>query len=213
MSASSAWSVTSVPDPRRALFAFDQAVDRLAEEAAFLGAGNDRQAARYLADACTALAESRTTMHELEALSSDPLLKKRARRRLHALAVDVAQAGLRDAEHVAVTARRLSGRLAPPAQIGWGDTLRVQTTRATAWGVEKWTGSPLARAELRSTKTAADTRATRDAIVERGRVPAAHPRRRRLYVAGSAIAVTAVSTASLAVYGAWSLLGLLFGIG
>ncbi|WOF24624.1 hypothetical protein N8K70_08220 [Microbacterium betulae] len=205
--------MTGVPDPRRAVFAFDQAVDRLAEEAAFVGAGEDRQAARYLADACSALSESRTAMHELEALASDPGLKKRARRRLHALAVDVAQTGLRDAERVAGTARRLSARLAPIAQIGWGDALRTQTARATAWGVEKWTGSPLARAELRSTRTASEALATRDVIVERGRVPAAHSRRRRLYATGSAIAVTAVGTASLAVYGAWSLIGVLFGLG
>ncbi|WP_456283263.1 hypothetical protein [Microbacterium sp. JZ101] len=136
-------------DARRAVFAFDQAVDALAEESAFLSVGPDRQAARYLADAHRTLDGVRTSMHRIAARASDAGLRKGARRRLQALAADLAQAGLRDAEHARAAAQRLRATAVAPTG-SWGATLRHQTARATAWGVEKWTGSPLAPVELRA---------------------------------------------------------------
>ncbi|MDR6876122.1 hypothetical protein [Microbacterium barkeri] len=199
-------------DARRAVFAFDQAVDALAEESAFLSVGPDRQAARYLADAHRTLDGVRTSMHRIAARASDTGLRKGARRRLQALAADLAQAGLRDAEHARAAAQRLRAAAVAPTG-GWGATLRHQTARATAWGVEKWTGSPLAPVELRSTKAAALAESSADAIAQRGRAPARSRVRTWLIVAGSAAAAAVIGGASLAVYGAWSLIGLLFGAG
>lgn len=199
-------------DARRAVFAFDQAVDALAEESAFLAVGPDRQAARYLADAHRTLDEVRTAMHRIAARASDTTLRKRARRRLQAIAADLAQAGLRDAEHARAAAQRLRATSAAPPG-GWSATLKTQTARATAWSVEKWTGSPLAPVELRSTRAAALAQTSADAIALRGRAPARSRVRTWLIVAGSAAAAAVIGGASLAVYGAWSLIGLLFGAG
>ncbi|GAA3657139.1 hypothetical protein [Microbacterium marinilacus] len=197
-------------DPRTAVFAFDQVVDRIAEEAGFLALGANRQAARYLADAHAALAQARDTMHRIEAGASDPMLRRSAQRRMHALAVSIAEAGLRDADHVAATAYRLN---TPALQqsAGWGTTLRTHTAKVTAWSVQKWTGSPLASAELRS--SAAVTQAVRavEPIVRRGQVRRTTPATRAWRRAG--IATAAVGGSGLALYGAWSLIAPLLGLG
>ncbi|MGW9113176.1 hypothetical protein [Microbacterium sp. NPDC055683] len=199
-----------IADDRRALYAFDEAVEGLAEEAGFLAAGPNRQAARYVEHATSVLAEVRTTAHRLAAAGDDPMLRKSARRRMRALARSVADAGQRDAEHIArgVAHLRVDGDAAP----GWGGALRTQAARAAAWGVEKWTGSPLATAELRSPRAAAEADRTALAISERGRAPV-RPRARTWIAIGLSAAGAAAVGASLAVYGAWSLVGVLFGAG
>lgn len=196
-------------DPRTAVFAFDQAVDRIAEEASFLALGPHRQAARYLADAHTALDDIRDTMHRIEAQAKDPMLRKSAQRRLHALAVSVAESGLRDAEHVAQTARRLTAEAGP--QAGLSTALRTQAAKAAAWGVEKWTGSPLAPVELRSRAVTAQAVTAVEPIVRRGMVRRAAPGERTLRRAG--VATAAVGGGGLALYGAWSLVAPLLGLG
>lgn len=196
-------------DPRTAVFAFDQAVDRVAEEAAFLALGPHRQAARYLADAHIALAEVRDTMHRIDAQAKDPMLRKSAQRRLRALAVGIAEAGMRDAEHVAQTARHLTAEARP--QAGLGISLRAQAVKAAAWGVEKWTGSPLAAAELRSRTTATQAVTAVEPIVRRGMMRRTRPGARTWRRAG--VATAAVGGGGLALYGAWSLVAPLLGLG
>ncbi|GAB3275529.1 hypothetical protein [Microbacterium lacusdiani] len=191
-------------DPRHVVLAFDQAVDRIGEEAGFLALGDNRQAARYVADAHAVLDDVRATMHRIDARASDPMLRKGARRRLHALAVSVAEAGLRDAEHVSKTARHLSAPAKP------GSALRVHAVKAAAWGVEKWTGSPLAPIELRSTAAATQAVTAVEPIVRRGRLRRA-PGSRSLRRTG--IVTAAVGGGSLALYGAWSLVAPLLGLG
>lgn len=195
-------------DPRRAVYAFDQAVDRIGEEAGFLALGPNRQAARYLSDAHAALDDVRATMHRIDARAKDPMLRARARKRLRALSATVAEAGLRDVDHVIRTAHQLG---APSSQPGLGTALRVQAVKAAAWGVEKWTGSPLAPVELRSIAAASEALTAAEPIVRRG---AMRPRRtpsRAWRRAG--IATAAVGGGSLAAYGAWSLLAPLLGLG
>jgi hypothetical protein len=197
-------------DQRRVILAFDQAVDQLAEDSDFLALERDAQAARYLADAHRALDEVRMSMHRIDAHTADPMLTARARRRLRALSATIAEAGLRDAEHVAAAVRLLRARSdASSRPAGWGETLRVRTARATAWGIEKWTGSPLASTELRSTKVASDQLASLTPILERGRVATPRQLRVRRY----ALATAASGTVALAAYGAWTLVGQLFGLG
>lgn len=193
------------------VFAFDQAVDSLAEEGAFLTLGPDRQAARYVAEAHRVLDDVRTAMHRLEVRAADTTLRKRARKRLHGMAAVLAEAGLRDVERVRASAERLRARPIDPAA-GWGTNLRVQTTRGLAWGVEKWTGSPLAAVELRSTRTAATVERNAELVAQRGRASRSRLRT-GLIVGGGAVGAAVVGGASLAAYGAWSLVGLILGIG
>ncbi|WP_188755859.1 hypothetical protein [Microbacterium album] len=204
---------TLVPDERRAVFAFDQAVDRVGEEAAFLALGPHRQAARYLQHAHSVLDEVRSTMHRIDARVTDPMLKKRARKRLHSIAVRLAQTGLRDVEHVLKSARLLAADPVPQVTGGWATTLRTQTARVTAWGVEKWTGSPLAPIELHST-TAAKHAVTESAeVVRRGQAPPPARRRIRRRVAISGVVAAGIGGAGLAAYGAWNLVVTLLGLG
>lgn len=193
-------------DARRAVFAFDQAVDRIGEEAAFLALGPNRQAARYVADAHRALDEVRVTMHRIEMQAGDAMLRRSAQKRLHLLAATVAEAGLRDADHVAKVGQWLGTRTQP----GVAPALRIQAVKAAAWGVEKWTGSPLAPMELRSTAAAVQAATAVEPIVRRGRV-----RRRPLPRTWrrTGVVTAALGGGSLAAYGAWSLVAPLLGLG
>ncbi|WP_345752044.1 hypothetical protein [Microbacterium rhizophilus] len=206
-------------DPRRAVFEFDQAVDRIAEEAQFLALGPHTQAARYLAEAHRMLDDVRVVMHRIDAGSHDPMLRPSAQRRMHATAVQLAQAGMRDAHRVVITARRLTTQILSPEAIRGGTVkgvivgpLRDGAAKVTAWSVEKWTGSPLVPAQLHSTTAVTTANTAAERIARRGRVPA-----RRLNGAtartwrrvGLATAVT--GGGALAAYGGWTLLAQLLG--
>jgi hypothetical protein len=210
----------SSTDARRAVFEFDQAVDRIAEEAGFLALGPHQQAARFLAEAHRMLDDVRVVMHRIDAGSHDPMLRPSAQRRMHATAVQLAQAGLVDAERVTVTAQRLKTQVIAPEAIRGGSMkgmlvgpLRDGAAKVTAWSVEKWTGSPLTPGQLQSTAAVAAATTAAERIAQRGRVPARRtgsaPARawRR---AGIISAVT--GGGALAAYGGWTLLAQLLGL-
>ena len=202
-------------EQERTMAAFGDAVDRLGEEAQFLAADGRSRAARYLGDAHRTLVEARITMHRLQASATDSTLRSRARRRLRALAAAIANAGLRDVDAVRQTVQRLdttsrTSTAARPA--GWSDALRIQATRATAWSVEKWTGSPLSPASLESSCTAQSSSDSAALVLRREE----HRLRRRMRRPGRAALVTGIvvagtATAGLAGYGGWTLLTGLFG--
>ena len=196
------------------VFEFDQAVDRIGEEAAFLALGPHGQAARYLAEAHRMLDDVRTVMHRLDAGGSDPMLKPSAQRRMRALATDIARAGLADAKQVSVTAGRLTSQVIAPdairnrtikgAVVG---PLRDGVAKAATWGLEKWTGSPLVAAQLPSTTVATQSMTTAELVARKGQVPARRLDRqtaRRWRAVGLVSGITAGG--GLAVYGAWNLL-------
>ncbi|MDR6866099.1 type VI protein secretion system component VasF [Microbacterium resistens] len=198
----------------RAIAAFDGAVDQLGEDAAFLSLEGRPQAARYLAHAHAVLVEVRMGMHRLQASADEPGFRRRASRRMRTLAADIAQAGIRDARSVQETARRLAA--APPPQTGdrpsgWGDALRTRTARATAWSVERWTGSPLPLSSLQSPRAVETADSTAELVRRREeqRLRRATRPRRATLVTGIVIAGT--GTLALAGYGGWTLLTLLFG--
>ncbi|MBO3663678.1 hypothetical protein [Microbacterium stercoris] len=200
------------------VFEFDQAVDRIGEEAAFLALGPHAQAARYLAEAHRMLADVRTVMHRLDAGGNDPMLKPSAQRRMRALAVDVARAGLIDARQVSVTAGRLTTQVLAPEAIRGRNIkgalvgpLRDGVTKATTWGVEKWTGSPLVAAMLPSTTAATQATSKAELVARKGQVPARRLDRRTVR-RWRAVGLTSGIAAGggLAAYGAWSLLALFF---
>lgn len=200
------------------VFEFDQAVDRIGEEAAFLALGPHGQAARYLAEAHRMLDDVRTVMHRIDAGAHDPMLRKSAQRRMHALAEGIARAGIADAQRVKVTAGRLTTQVVAPEALRGRDVkgvlvgpLRDGVTRATAWGVEKWTGSPLVAAQLPSTTVATHAVTTAELVARKGQVPARRIDRqtaRRWRLVGLTSGVTVGG--GLAAYGAWSLLMLFF---
>jgi hypothetical protein len=207
-------------DPRRAVFEFDQAVDRIAEEAEFLALGPHTQAARYLAEAHRMLDDARAVMHRIDAGSHDPMLRPSAQRRMHATAVQLAQAGLRDAERVRTTAGRLTTQVLSPEAIRGGTMkgaivgpLRDGAAKVTAWGVEKWTGSPVAPAQLQSTAAVLVANTAAERIARRGQVPARRmsgSTARTWRRVGLASAVT--GGGALAAYGGWTLLAQLLGL-
>lgn len=208
-------------DARRAVFEFDQAVDRIGEEAGFQALGPHRQAARYLAEAHRMLDDVRVVMHRIDAGSHDPMLRPSAQRRMHALAVEIAQAGLKDAERVRTTAGRLTTQVVAPEAIRGGTMkgvivgpLRDGAAKITAWGVEKWTGSPLVPAQLPSTVVATTATTQAERVARRGHVPARRTGRtpaRTWRRVGLASAVT--GGGALAAYGGWTLLAQLLGLG
>lgn len=192
---------------RRVLIEFDRAVDELGEQAGFLEASANRLAARYVADAHAALAAVRLSLHELDASASDAMLRGWAKRRLRSLAASVAEAGLSDADRVAQNAQLMSS---PPQRPAIGPVLRSQTVRAVAWTAEKWSGSPVAVGELRSSQASTDALRSRDTIVVRGQLPPREIQRRNRIVARTAAGVGGGGVLALAAYGAWDLLMLLF---
>lgn len=192
---------------RRALVTFAQAVDALEEQAGFLEASANRLAARYVADAHTALVAVRLSVHELEASAADASLRSGARRRLRAIAASVAEAGLSDVDRVAQNARLMTSAPQRPAL---GPALRSQTARVVAWTAEKWSGSPVAEGELRSARAATEALRARDTIVARGQLPPREVQRRRRIVARTAAGVGGGGVLALAAYGAWDLLTMLF---
>ncbi|MER7796335.1 hypothetical protein [Microbacterium sp. NPDC096154] len=205
-------------DARRAVFEFDQAVDRIGEEAAFLALGPHAQAARYLAEAHRMLDDVRAVMHRIDAGASDPMLRPSAQRRMHATAVDLARAGLADAERVMGVAHRLASQVVDRAALLRGRSvkgvivgpLRDGAAKVTAWSVEKWTGSPLVAAQLPSTAAAETASTTALRIAERGQV---RPRAVTRAWRRTGVATAAVGGGGLALYGAWSLIAPLLGLG
>jgi len=202
-------------EQERAMAAFGDAVDRLGEEAQFLAANGRSRAARYLDDAHRTLIEARIAMHRLQASAADSTLRRGARRRLRALAAAIASAGLRDVDAVRQTVQRLgtTSRATTAARpTGWSDALRTQATRATAWSVEKWTGSPLSPASLESSRAAQSSSASAAAILRREehrlRRRTGRPRRAALV---TGVVIVGTATAGLAGYGGWALLTALFG--
>ncbi|WP_309069095.1 hypothetical protein [Microbacterium sp.] len=209
---------TRQTDARRVVFEFDQAVDRIGEEAAFQALGPHRQAARYLAEAHRMLDDVRAVMHRIDAGSHDPMLRPSAQRRMHAVAVEIARAGMRDAERVKLTAQRLTSQIVAPDAIRSGSMkgvivgpLRDGATKITAWSVEKWTGSPVVAAQLPSTTVATTSTAKAERITRHGQVPARRMNAtsaRAWRRVGLASAVT--TGGALAAYGGWTLLAQLF---
>ncbi|MFT4235077.1 MAG: hypothetical protein QM607_08785 [Microbacterium sp.] len=187
----------------RALLTFDHAVDDLGEQAGFLAATRHARAARYVLQAHDALAEVRLTMHELEARAASPSLRRRARVKLHRLAIGVAEAGIFDAARVTQIARKL-GESPSPKQ-GIAPAIANRAARASVWSREKVTGSTIQLGSLQSTRASADAMAQATLIVRRGTIPPPLVGRRGRIAAWTAGTVGALGVLSLAVYGAIAL--------
>ncbi|WP_424935858.1 MULTISPECIES: hypothetical protein [Bacteria] len=205
-------------EQERTFIAFADAVDRLGEEAQFLAANGRSRAARYLEDAHRTLVEARITMHRLQSAATDSGFRRSARRRIRALAAAIANAGLRDIDAVRQTVQRLDTATRPPSAerpVGWSDALRTQAARATAWSVEKWTGSPLSPASLESSRTAQTSSESAALILRREehrlRRRPHRPRRSQRTALVTGIIVAGTATAGLAGYGGWALLTTIFG--